>query len=212
MVQTGTGLKIINDNNFFEQSIMLLSTLSPAAAMIFFVIGLAQFLNGLHAEKSPSANAQAISITALTSTMSLLAAVRVKNTAKTASYYVNPEEALFAEIERLMEEEKVFLKQGLTIGEVSSACRSNRTYVSTCINNMTGVSFSDFINTHRVHHAQILLASADAGTGLSDIADQSGFSSQVSFIRNFKKVTGETPSDWRFKKTGRLRKHGEAKI
>jgi len=58
-----------------------------------------------------------------------------------------------------------------------------------------GQSFSQFANTYRVRHAQELLRQQpDVKTAA--VAANSGFSTEVSFFRNFKAVTGMTPREW----------------
>lgn len=113
------------------------------------------------------------------------------------------EEEDFGKIfERLMVEDHFFLKRDLKIGDVVKALASNRTYVSNYINTTYNCSFSDYMNRLRVEYAKRLLASAPHGTKLSQIAQESGFASEASFYRNFKKFAGVTPSDWQHQAHG----------
>lgn len=98
--------------------------------------------------------------------------------------------------EKLMVEDHYFLKHDLKIGDVVKILGSNRTYVSSYINTTYNCSFSDYMNRLRVEYAERLLASAPHNTKLSQIAEESGFASEASFYRNFKKFAGMTPSDW----------------
>lgn len=98
--------------------------------------------------------------------------------------------------EKLMVEDLFFLKHDLKIGDVVKALCSNRTHVSNYINATYNCSFSDYMNRLRVEYAKRLLASTPHGTKLSQIAQKSGFASEASFYRNFKKFAGMTPSDW----------------
>lgn len=110
-------------------------------------------------------------------------------------------ELIGRKIEALMKEQQIFLTKNLKITDVAKAIGSNRTYVSNYINNTYHCSFSDYINQLRIEHAKTLLLSSDADTKLSTIAEASGYSSESSFYRNFQKVTGMTPSE--FKNTSR---------
>lgn len=102
-------------------------------------------------------------------------------------------------IHSLMTEEKMFLKQNLKIGDVVRASGSCRTYISAYIN-QTGYNFSEYINKLRVEHAQkLLILSPDIKMVV--IAEESGFTSETSFYRNFKKFTGMTPQEWLKKKS-----------
>lgn len=103
-------------------------------------------------------------------------------------------------IETLMTNQKVFLLKNLKINDVVRKIGSNRTYVSNYINTTYHCSFSDYINQLRIEHAKELLLSSDADTKLSIIADASGYSSESSFYRNFQKIAGMTPNEYRNQK------------
>ncbi len=104
-------------------------------------------------------------------------------------------ELICKKMEQLMIEQHYFLKKDLRIGDVVKAIGSNRTYVSNYINKTYNCSFSDYVNRLRIEYAQKLLLSSK-GTKLTQIAEESGFASEQSFYRNFKKFVGMTPSDW----------------
>lgn len=105
-------------------------------------------------------------------------------------------EIIGQKIEALMKERHYFLKKDLKISDVAKEIGSNRTYVSNYINATYHCSFSDYMNRLRIEHAKTLLASAPKGTKLMQIAEESGYASEQSFYRNFKKFTGATPADW----------------
>ena len=102
---------------------------------------------------------------------------------------------LMQRISRLMESEQLYLNKSLKLSDLSLQLGVNKNYVSACINNQRGCSFSHFVNTCRVEHAQKLLRE-HPDIGLSTLADQSGFSSETSFFRAFKAITGKTPREW----------------
>ena len=77
---------------------------------------------------------------------------------------------------------------------MAAALGTNTRYISAAIN-AKGTSFVDFINGYRIRYAMDRLRSNRPLT-LADVADESGFTSDVSFFRNFKKVTGLTPTQW----------------
>lgn len=87
-------------------------------------------------------------------------------------------------------------RKDLRIADVASALATNKTYVSTIINNISGMGFSKLINGHRVRHAQAMMREHPE-MPLDDVADASGFSSMTTFRRNFKAVTGMNPAEWR---------------
>ena len=82
----------------------------------------------------------------------------------------------------------------LKISDVATELCTNRLYVSAAINDEMGVSFSSYINHKRVNHAIQLMRSNPELT-MYEIADLSGFSSDKSFYRNFKNITGKSPRE-----------------
>lgn len=106
------------------------------------------------------------------------------------------QQALLQRIRTLMESQQFYLTSGLKISDVAEALGTNRTYISSCINRQTGMSFSDYVNGFRVRHAQDLIRKKDPNLNLSQVGAMSGFSGDTSFFRNFRKVTGQTPSEW----------------
>ncbi len=99
-------------------------------------------------------------------------------------------------IRDLMETEQLYLKKGLRIDDVAARLASNQKYISACINQNTGKSFTDFVNEYRVRYAQELLTTRPE-LKIQDIGERAGFTSSVSFHRNFLKLTGKTPAQWR---------------
>lgn len=68
-------------------------------------------------------------------------------------------------------------------------------YISQTLNEVIGESFFDFVNGYRVAEAMRLLATTDQ-TVLSITYDV-GFNARSSFYNAFKRVTGQTPSQYR---------------
>jgi AraC-like DNA-binding protein len=54
--------------------------------------------------------------------------------------------SLAEQISRLIEEEELYKRKDLRIADVASALATNKTYVSTIINNISGMGFSKLIN------------------------------------------------------------------
>jgi len=67
--------------------------------------------------------------------------------------------------------------------------------LSAAVNSVEGVNVSQWINSKRIEHAQQLLQSPDQR--ISDIIYSCGFNTKSSFNREFKRITGVTPSAWR---------------
>lgn len=102
---------------------------------------------------------------------------------------------LMGQITQVMEEKELFRRSGLTKEDLARAVSSNSRYVSDCINAVAGCSFIDYVNGYRIRYAQRLLYE-NPDMRLSEISEESGFSSEVTFYRNFKSRTGQTPGEW----------------
>lgn len=88
-----------------------------------------------------------------------------------------------------------FLTKNLKITDVAREVGACRTYVSNYINKRYDSSFSDFVNGYRIECAKRLLQSGKEQK-MSVVSEMSGFSSEQSFYRNFKKFVGMTPAEW----------------
>ena len=105
------------------------------------------------------------------------------------------DKALMELITRYMDEQHPYLNSELKVQDVADALGTNRTYVSNCIKANRGCSFSQFVNIYRVEYAQQLLRQHPDKKN-SEIWMLSGFSSESSFFRAFKTVTGMSPKEW----------------
>ena len=101
-------------------------------------------------------------------------------------------------LEKLFEKEKIYTQKELKLSDVAASLHTNRTYISTFINNEYGCSFSTFVNQYRVEEAKnLLLSEKNSNFSLDHIAELAGFGSLHSFIRVFKVITGTTPGRYR---------------
>ncbi|MCR4582865.1 MAG: helix-turn-helix transcriptional regulator [Prevotella sp.] len=108
--------------------------------------------------------------------------------------------ALIQRIRELMEREQLYLNSELKISDVAAALGVNRAYISESIN-ASGGSFTQFVNSYRIAHAQQLLRT-QPDIKLFEVWMSSGFSTERTFLRTFKAVTGLTPSEYRHQNDG----------
>ncbi len=101
---------------------------------------------------------------------------------------------LFNIIQEKMQNERIFLQPGLSVVDLAKAIGSNRTYVSASINSQSSKSFAMYVNTYRVEYAKTIMK--DGKLSIAQVAEMSGFASEESFRRNFRNITGKSPSDW----------------
>lgn len=103
---------------------------------------------------------------------------------------------LMEQISTLIEEKELYRRKDIRITDLATELATNKTYVSLLLNNMSGESFTSMIMRYRVQYAQRLMQE-HPDMLLEDVASESGFSSYITFYRNFKAVTGKTPQEWK---------------
>lgn len=89
----------------------------------------------------------------------------------------------------------------LSLSTISTTFEMNENYVSTFFKEQTGSNFSAYVEELRIQKATGLLG--EQGLSIEQIAEQVGYSNHHSFRRAFKKVTHQTPSDYRKNETRR---------
>ncbi len=105
------------------------------------------------------------------------------------------EETLIKRVRILMEEQQLFLRPDLKVGDLVEMLGVNARYISNCIKTSEGCSFSTFLNRYRVEYAKRLLR-FHPDKKMSVVAMDSGFANETSFFRTFKSFEGLTPGDW----------------
>lgn len=74
---------------------------------------------------------------------------------------------------------------------------TNTTYLSRALNDGLGQNFNEFVNRLRVQAVQAELAKPEQLRDVLAVALDAGFNSKASFNRVFKRLTGETPTEFR---------------
>ncbi len=103
-------------------------------------------------------------------------------------------------IESLMKNEKLFQNGDLTLSEVGNRVGITPSQVSEFINQNMGKSFSAYVNGFRIDHAKKKLIETDHS--IIRIAFDSGFNSKSAFNREFRNITGKSPTEYRSDFTG----------
>jgi AraC-like DNA-binding protein len=113
---------------------------------------------------------------------------------------MNPQdEALVAErLGQLMDGQKAYLKENLSLDDVASAVRCSPHWISQHINGTLKLSFFDYINGLRVEEFLRLARNPEmADRTIFDLALQAGFRSKSTFNLAFRKKMGTTPGQWK---------------
>ncbi|MGH1465536.1 MAG: helix-turn-helix domain-containing protein [Cognatishimia sp.] len=102
---------------------------------------------------------------------------------------------LLRKLDQLMTEQKMFTDPDLTLARLGRRLHCPARSVSKAVNRVHGENISRYINGFRVRHAAMLLTSTDLP--VTDIMLEAGFQSKSSFNTEFRRLTGQTPSDYK---------------
>ena len=98
----------------------------------------------------------------------------------------------------ILEQEKLFLNNGLSAKDFCERLQINSQYLSKIINSEFNCNLSYLVNSYRIDHAKNLIASGDYDhLNFLGIAQMSGFNSANAFTRVFKQHVGQTPSQFK---------------
>ncbi len=99
-------------------------------------------------------------------------------------------------LKAVMEEKQLFRNKDLRLADVAAELCTNTTYLSTFLNTEMNTTFPSFVTSYRIRYAQELMRK-DPTMRLSQVAEESGFTNEKTFLRSFKASCGVTPSEWK---------------
>ena len=106
-------------------------------------------------------------------------------------------ERIYRQLVRCMTDQKLFSDTELTLAALAKTLDVHPNHLSQVINSFEGKNFYDYINYHRVEEFKKLAPlPGNRNYTLLSLAYECGFNSKTSFNRNFKKVTGISPSEY----------------
>ncbi len=115
--------------------------------------------------------------------------------ASTARAATEDHHRLAADLDRLMTEKRLWTDTNLNLARLARRLGMPARAVSEAVNRVHGISVSHYVNNHRITEACRLLAETDMP--VTRILFEAGFMTKSNFNREFLRVTGESPSDWR---------------
>lgn len=107
----------------------------------------------------------------------------------------NAAQKIHAELLAAMEAEKLFKDAELTLGALAKYLSVHPSVLSEVINTMERKSFYDYINELRIEEFKVIVVLPENQKfTLLSLAYEVGFNSKTSFNRNFKNITGWSPT------------------
>ncbi len=100
-----------------------------------------------------------------------------------------------ARLEKRMADGQLWRDHGLNLRGLAAEIAIPPIHLSEVLNTKVGMSFYDYVNQCRIRDAcDLLINSNDT---IIEISEAVGFNAKSTFNTSFKKVTGQTPSQWR---------------
>jgi AraC-like DNA-binding protein len=105
--------------------------------------------------------------------------------------------ALHLRLCQLMADEKLYVEPELSLSSLAARLNIHPNYLSQTINEMEGKSFFDYVNMLRLEEFKRLMRiPGNSQFTIMSLAYDCGFNSKSSFNKNFKKLTGQSPSEY----------------
>ena len=104
-------------------------------------------------------------------------------------------------LQQLFENDKIYLRQGLSTDDVVKMLKTNSKYLSNAIKEHFQKGFVEYVNTFRVEEAIKMLKEQENGGKYANysvemIAEEAGFVNRATFYAVFKRIVGVTPREY----------------
>lgn len=104
----------------------------------------------------------------------------------------------FQKLELLCKEHHIYTDSTLNREKVAEKLGISPGYVSQIVNTITGDNFANYINNYRVEAVKEMIANSEyENYNLLTMGLESGFTSKSTFYKAFKKVSGQTPNEYK---------------
>jgi len=107
----------------------------------------------------------------------------------------NSPEELYERALFVMEHYKCYRDPAFDINALAQQIFSNRTYTSAAINQLSGMNFRSWLAKYRIDFA-ISLIKENPDIKVDAVVSACGFDSRASYYRQFKNITGMSPTEW----------------
>ncbi|PRB86027.1 AraC family transcriptional regulator [Chryseobacterium culicis] len=104
----------------------------------------------------------------------------------------------FQKLELLCKEEHIYTDSTLNREKVAEKLGISAGYLSQIVNTITGDNFAHYINQYRVEAVKEMISDPEyENYTLLTMGLEAGFTSKTTFYNSFKKVTGQTPNEYK---------------
>ncbi|GAB3222058.1 helix-turn-helix transcriptional regulator [Spirosoma arcticum] len=124
--------------------------------------------------------------------------VELKKKYEKSSLSEEVEDAVLTRLARLLETEKPHLQSDLSLPKLAGQLDTSPHHLSQLLNDRLGLTFFDWLATHRTAEAQRLLQNPTTShLKIEEIAERVGYNSTSAFHTAFKRLTNQTPAQFR---------------
>jgi len=111
---------------------------------------------------------------------------------------ITPDNLYFQKLELLFKEQHIYTDSTLNREKVAEQLGISAGYVSLIVNTITGDNFANYINQYRVAAVKEMISNSEyENYNLLAMGLESGFTSKTTFYKAFKKITGQTPNEYK---------------
>lgn len=103
--------------------------------------------------------------------------------------------AVLARVEAALDERELYRNEDLSLAKLARRAGLPARDVSAAVNRATGLNVSQFVNNRRIAEACRLLRESEAT--VTQVMLDAGFSTKSNFNREFRRVTGKSPAQYR---------------
>ena len=111
----------------------------------------------------------------------------------------NLKEVILNKINETMED-KYYLSVNPSLPDLAKKINTSPNYVSQVINEKMNLTFLEMINKYKIEEAKKMILGPKLNETIEGIAYLVGFNSKSTFHSAFKRITGQTPSEFRIQK------------
>ncbi len=209
---TRSGSETMTEASLQRMRPVLQAARLTAALVLFFAAG-----DALLAVYTRLAGVDAVPLAVMLMNLVTIAAVlvfallprfREKGLEEDPSLSTPADEAIVAKVSALMEDEGLYRDENLSLARLARKAGIQPRTLSGAINRATGLNISQFVNNFRVAEACRLMS--ESNRSATAIMLDAGFSTKSNFNREFRRVTGQSPREWRAAGSAQavLRKNG----
>ncbi len=120
------------------------------------------------------------------------------NSAEEYRESITADNLYFQKLERLCKEQHIYTDSTLNREKVAEKLGISAGYVSQIVNTITGDNFANYINQYRVEAVKKMMSDSEfENYTLLTMGLEAGFTSKTTFYNSFKKVTGQTPNEYK---------------